>query len=150
MKSADDCRLLQEDLFKVYDWAEHVNMHFNVNFFECLRFRERPGDAPEHQYMALDNIPIQEKPHLRDLGVEISADLSFSTHIFKMVTAASRLSGWGLRSFKRRGVSVMSTLWKCIIQPGLDYCSQLWTPNFSRTLLEGDVHLVFWGSKERL
>ena len=23
----------------------------------------------------------------------------------------------------------MSTLWKCIIQPRLDYCSQLWTPN---------------------
>ena len=50
IQSSDDCRLLQEDLFKVFDWAEHVNMHFNVDKFECLRFRAKPGDAPEHQY----------------------------------------------------------------------------------------------------
>ena len=30
IKSATDRTVLQEDLMKVYDWASHVNMHFNV------------------------------------------------------------------------------------------------------------------------
>ena len=78
--------------------------------------------------MAPNAVPIQVKPHLRDLGVETSSDLTFNVHISKMVTAASRIAGWALRTFRRRGVGTMVTLWKSIIQPRLDYCSQLWTP----------------------
>ena len=129
IKSAVDCSILQADLLKVYEWAKQVNMHFNTDKFECLRFWSQTGDAPAHQYLAPDNVPIQVKPHLRDLGVEISSDLTFQVHISKMVTAASSLAGWALRTFRRRGACVMMTLWKCLIQPKLDYCSQLWTPD---------------------
>jgi hypothetical protein len=129
IKSVTDCTDLQADLMKVYDWASQVNMHFNADKFECLRFWAHPGDAPDHQYLAPANVPIQVKPHLRDLGVEISSDLTFKVHIAKMVTAATRLSGWGLRTFRRRSISVMVTLWKCLIQPKLDYCNQLWSPD---------------------
>ena len=114
---------------KVYNWATEVNMYFNTDKFECLRFRSHQKDAPEYQYMAPNDVPIQVKPHLRDLGVEISSDLTFNVHISKMVTAASRIAGWALRTFRRRGVGTMVTLWKSIIQPRLDYCSQLWTPD---------------------
>ena len=129
IKSISDCEVLQADLLKIYNWADEVNMHFNADKFECLRFFANQGDAPTHQYLAPDSAPIQVKLHLRDLGVEISSDLTFKVHITKMVTAASRLAGWGLRTFRRRSVTIMVTLWKSIIQPKLDYCSQLWTPD---------------------
>ena len=104
-------------------------MHFNADKFECLRFWAKPGDAPDYKYLAPDNAEIQVKPHLRDLGVEISSDFTFKVHINKTVTAASSLAGWSLRTFRRRGFSVMKTLWRSIIQPRLDYCSQLWSPD---------------------
>ena len=85
-------------------------MHFNADKFECLRFRGKIGDAPDFQYLAPDNAEIQVKSHLRDLGVEISSDMTFKIHIHKTVTAASHLVGWALRSFKRRGFTVMSTI----------------------------------------
>ena len=75
IKSAVDCDILQTDLLKVYEWAAHVNMHFNSDKFECLKFWAKPGDAPDHQYLAPGGVPIQVKEHLRDLGVEISSDL---------------------------------------------------------------------------
>ena len=34
-----------------------------------------------------------------------------------------------LRSFSRRSRYLMITLWKTIVQPKLDYCSQLWSPS---------------------
>ena len=33
-----DCQALQEDLASIYGWAEDVNMTFNADKFECLRF----------------------------------------------------------------------------------------------------------------
>ena len=127
--SVTDCTALQSDLLQVYRWAEQVNMHFNADRFECLRFWAKPGDAPDYKYLAPDNAEIQVKPHLRDLGVEISSDFTFNIHINKTVTAASSLAGWSLRTFRRRGFNVMKTLWRSIIQPRLDYCSQLWSPD---------------------
>ena len=90
-----------------------------------------PGKTvqPETPYLDPDGCPIEEKLHLRDLGVEISNDCSFSAHIEKTVAAANKLSGWGLRSFSRRSRHVMSTIWKTLIQPKLDYCSVLWSPS---------------------
>ena len=83
IKSAVDCTELQKDLAKIYKWAEHVNMHFNADKFECLRFWNQPGDAPDHDYLSPDGTKIQVKPHLRDLGIEISSNLSFKIHVTK-------------------------------------------------------------------
>ena len=109
-------------------------MHFNADKFECLRFWAKPGDAPDHTYIAPDDAPIEVKPHLRDLGVQVSSDLTFQVHVTMTVASASRLAGWGLRTFRRRSSGLMKTLWKCLIQPKLDYCSQLWSPNDQDTI----------------
>ena len=47
--------------------------------------------------------------------------------------------GWCMRTFKRRSETVMITIWKSLIQPKLDYCSQLWSPSdqASIAMLEG-------------
>ena len=72
---------------------------------------------------------IEEKPHLRDLGVEMANDLSFRVHIANVVTGANRLVGWSLRTFRRRSRLVMLTIWKSLVQSKLDYTSQLWSPS---------------------
>ena len=75
-----DCGVLQEDLNTIYSWAERVNMTFNSDKFECVRYWPG-GKAPDTQYLSPDLTPIEQKDHLRDLGVEISSDLKFNDHI---------------------------------------------------------------------
>ena len=123
-----DCPALQRDLQSIYSWAEEVNMIFNSEKFESLRFWPGKTVQPDIHYTAPDGTLIEEKTHLRDLGVELSNDLSFSLHIENTVAAASKLVGWALRSFRRRSRRVMLTIWKSLIQSKLDYCSQLWSP----------------------
>ena len=127
--SDTDCSDLQADLNVIYKWAETVNMKFNSDKFECLRFWADPSKAPPVQYLAPDSKPIEVKSDLRDLGVRISNTLSFDIHIENTVLAASNLVGWGLRTFGGRGRAVMLTLMKSLVQPKLDYCSQLWSPS---------------------
>ena len=78
--------------------------------------------------MAPDRSPIEEKASLRDLGVRISSDLSFTTQIEMTVDAGSNMAGWALRTFRRCGRQLMLTILRSLVQPRLDYCSQLWSP----------------------
>ena len=103
-------------------------MVFNSDKFECLRFWPGKSEKPDTLYLSPDNSPIEEKPHLRDLGVQISSDLTFSMHIEDTISSATQLVGWALRTFRRRSKHVMMTIWKTLIQSKMDYCSQLWCP----------------------
>ena len=124
----EDCEQLQLDLEQVYSWAEEVGMQFNAGKFELLRFWSDKEAAPDILYMAPDGSPIEEKECLRDLGVRVNTDLTFSTQIDMTVQAGSQMAGWALRSFRGRSKYLMLTLLRSLIQPRLDYCSQLWSP----------------------
>ena len=66
---AVDCPALQQDLQSIYDWAEEVNMTFNSDKFESLRFWPGKTPQPSLSYTAPDGTVIEDKSHLRDLGV---------------------------------------------------------------------------------
>ena len=124
-----DCSALQTDLAAIYSWAEEVAMVFNGDKFEVLRYWPGRLSKPDDPYLDPEGQPIEEKSHLRDLGVEMGNDCTFLAHIENTVAAANKLAGWALRSFQRRSKHVMLTIWKTMIQPKLDYCSVLWSPS---------------------
>ena len=59
---------------------------------------------------------FEEMEHLRDLGVDMSSDLTFSVHISNTVTADNKLVGLALHTFKRRSRLVMLPIWKSLVQ----------------------------------
>ena len=129
IQEEEDCAALQQDLEAVYSWADRVNMHYNEEKFEVLRFWADRSAAPDILYLAPDGGPIEEKDCTRDLGVQVSTDLTFSVQVDRAVAAGSHMAGWALRTFRHRGRGVMLTLLRTLIQPRLDYCSQLWSPS---------------------
>ena len=125
----DDCHLRQQDLQAVYDWAKVNNMEFNSDKFEHLRYTPRGTSVHEHIYLADNGSPIEESDTLRDLGVTMSNDGSFSTYIKEKSAKMKSKIGWVLRTFKTREKILMMTLWKQLILGDHDYCSQLWSPD---------------------
>ena len=59
--SEEDCDALQQDLDKVYSWAEEIGMVFNAGKFELLCFWLDREVAPDILYIATDGGPIEEK-----------------------------------------------------------------------------------------
>ena len=53
---------------------------------------------------------------------------TFDEHIEKVCKTVKQKSGWILRTFKCRKPHVMKLLWKQLVQPNIDYCSQLYMP----------------------
>ena len=69
----DDCQQLQCDLENVYQCADSVNMQFNSEKFEWVRYAP-DNKVPTFQYSAPDTTDIEKRDSLRDLGVILSSD----------------------------------------------------------------------------
>ena len=133
----NDASALQRDLEIVYQWAEDNNMSFNNLKFECLRFGPDLTLKATTNYTSPSGTIIDMKEHVRDLGVTMSSDGTFSEHIQKICLSARNMCSWILRTFSDRSTELMLITWKSLVLPILDYCSQLWCP-----LKKGDIQLI--------
>ena len=129
IETADDAVRLQQDLEQVYQWAERNNIAFNDTKFDLIRYGKNIELKNTTSYTSNINTDIEAKPTTKDLGVTMSATGDFTDHINGIVEVVKDLTAWILRSFKSRSRSVMLFLWKAIVIPRLDYCSQLWNPS---------------------
>ena len=106
MKTSNDPLQLQKDLDTIYQWAKDVNMEFNGDKFECIRYWPDPDFGAvfkaEFKYRNESGNEIEEKEDLEDLGVQLSNDLSFSKHIDMKVSSCRKLAGWIIRTFMCR------------------------------------------------
>jgi len=132
-----DTDLLQKDLEAIYQWARDNNMEFNSEKFECLRYGNNAEIKESTSYYSNTGSVIEEKEFVKDLGVIMSNNGGFTTHIDKVVQTTNSLVGWILRTFKTRDVQTMLTLWKTLCLSKLDYCSQLWSPT-----KKGDIQKI--------
>ena len=65
---------------------------------------------------------------LRDLGVLVSSDLSWSLHIRSIADKARQKASWVLSVFRTRSPEIMLTLHKSMVRSLLEYCCPLWHP----------------------
>ena len=56
IQNRQDFDILQEDLHKLYKWADHNNMEFNADKFEGVRY----GNKEKQYYLAPDDTPIKQ------------------------------------------------------------------------------------------
>ena len=129
ISNPEDMKELQLDLEAVYRWATSNNMEFNSEKFEHIRYKtSKSKEHCETPYLSNIGSPITQKEHLRDLGVTISDDATFSHYIEEKINKMKSKIGWVLRTFRTRDSRPMLTLWKSLILSEHDYCSQLWNP----------------------
>jgi hypothetical protein len=118
IRYAEDCLLLQDDLYKILDWSRRNNMKLHEQKFELLNhlhnskssFSELPffSETLHCKISGEDMLyPVEE---VRDLGVMVSADLSWSRHIDSMVSKARSTLSWVFSVFRTRDKDVMVTL----------------------------------------
>ena len=112
------------------------NMLFNDTKFEALRYGTNQELKESTNYLSNNGNEIKVKDFTKDLGVTMSSSADFKIHIESLVQTVKDLSSWILRSFKSRSKLIMLQLWKSIVIPRLDYCSQLWNPHQSNLITQ--------------
>ena len=129
IQNESDIESLQSDLETLYDWQKNNNMEFNSKKFEILRYGKDETLKQSSSYFTpnYEDI-IEEKESLRDLGVQMSNDASFSIHVETICSKVKQKSAWILRTFVNRKSWFLKFMWKTLVQPNIDYCSQLYFP----------------------
>ena len=128
IKTEEDMVILQQDLERVYSWAEENLMEFNENKFEQMS-HGNTKDVREGTYRTKSGKEIKPKETIKDLGVLISRDLSFKEHIDDVVQSSKIMSGMLLRTFETREERLMVTMFKSHIRSKLEYGSLVWNPS---------------------
>ena len=98
-KTIADREKLITDLKALIKWTEENSMEFNDDKFQLLQIG--PDSLLKLPYK-FNNLNIQKSSHVRDLGVYMSENLSFTYHITEMTINATNCASWLLRIFRTR------------------------------------------------
>ena len=129
VNSEEDIECLQKELQKLDNWAKENNMKFNGKKFQVVRYGQNEELKNSTEYFAGNFEEIIERfETIRDLGVQLSDDASFDEQVEKVVKKARQKSGWIFRTFYCRRPAFLKQMFKSLVQPHIDYCSQLWMP----------------------
>ena len=132
IKSKDDPKSLQEDIYRLSEWAHKWQLEFHPNKCRVLHVGEGNNNIYKLTETNCDKIP--ETRIEKDLGVLIDNKLSFSDHIAQAVTKANQILGLIRRSFQYLDRETFCLLFKSIVRPILEYGNVIWHPIYKRDI----------------
>ena len=102
-------------------------------------------------YIAADSSPIDMVTQTKDLGIIMSNNACFDEQVEAVITKGKRMSGWILRTFKTRAKLPMTTLFKSLVLPVMEYCCVAWSPDALEQVRKLEsVQRYFQGRREDL
>ena len=97
---------------------------------------ELPFICKQFQYWVSDTTVLRPTLQLRDLGVTMASDLSWTHYILNITSKARQKAAWVLSVFHSRSPEIMLTLYKSMVRSLLEYCCPLWSPTKVTDILE--------------
>jgi hypothetical protein len=123
IRSFRDHLLLQSDLKKLEVWAETWGMKFNAQ--KCYIMSTKKKSSYLYQ---LNNVFLTEVKETPYLGVLISSDLKWGTHVNKTSKKASSILGFLRRNLRNCPPENRRTAFIALVRSTLEYACVVWDP----------------------
>ena len=130
MSSRSSSATLQSDLNSLFQWSEDWKMSFNISKCQVLHMSRKRTPSHTHTNYHLGGQDLQVAIATKDLGVTVSNNLSWSTHISQMCAKANRTLGLTKRVCGKDIVDqeTRKLLYITLVRSQLEYASNLWSP----------------------
>jgi hypothetical protein len=128
VSSTDDCRLFQQDLYRLQGWCRQKKYDLNDGKCKSISFT-RGSIQLMFQYVIGDS-DIERVDVINDLGVLVDNRMTFVNHIESIVSKSARMLGFLKRmSSEFNDHYTYKTLYVAVVQPGLEYAPCVWSPH---------------------
>ncbi len=131
IRSATDLEVLRQDLDALSDWSTAWSMFFNVEKCKVMEFNKSGHSKLSGTELRMGesrsvlNFTSSEK----DLGVALSSNLKFSSHIRAQANKAVAILGQLRRTFRFWTDTTFRTLYCAYVRPHLEYAAVVWSPH---------------------
>ncbi|CAM1319506.1 Uncharacterised protein r2_g2786 [Pycnogonum litorale] len=123
--SDEDRHLLQSDLNHLSEWLKKWRLSLNIKKCACITF-SRKKDPGSFNY-ELDNQPVNRVTKIKDLGVIMTCDVKWSSHLQMSVNKAFKLCGFVKRqTYNFSSITAIRKLYVSLVRPILEYASVIW------------------------
>ena len=126
IESKDDPDILQEDLKKLEMWSKDWQMELNTEKCKVLRVTRKR--TPLVYDYTLHGKTLKSADCDKYLGVYITHDLSWNTHVSNIVNKGNRTLGVLRRNLQISSPTLKSIAYKSLVRPILEYSSAAWDP----------------------
>jgi hypothetical protein len=146
-----DIYSLQMCLDRLNNYVITNRLSLNVKKCFIVSFTRRTTKLISNRYH-IDNVELQRKETMRDLGVLYDSKLLFNDHVDLICGKARRMLGFVMRAGKYfKDPRTFTTLYNSLVRSNLEYASVIWNPHTAKlkTKLERVQHkfLRFVASK---
>jgi hypothetical protein len=126
LTSVKQSNTLQNDLKTLEKWELDWDMEFNPSKCQVIHVSRRKHPIPSQYY--LHNTLLESVTSAKYLGVDISNDLSWDTHINRSTKKANQTLGFLRRNIKVNSIPLKSMAYQTLVRPQLEYSSEVWSP----------------------
>ena len=128
----EDVEELQKDLIHLQSWSNDWQLKFNTDKCEAMRISKK-NDYSSAQYHLCGN-QLKAVSEVKDLGIYITSNLSWSMQANKCANKANSVLGFIKRTVGPKNPQLFSKLYKSLVRPILEYCSPVWCPHLQKDL----------------
>ena len=132
IRSQEDADILQDDLSKLERWSVVWQMSFNPQKCTVLRVH-RKRNPVRSNYQLLGHT-LEESQSSKYLGVEISSDLKWNSHIDAITSKANQTLGFLRRNLQKCPEKVKEQAYTALVRPHLEYASCAWDPYLKKNI----------------
>ena len=122
-----DAEKLQEDLTKLEKREQTWEMKFHPDKCQVLTITRKK--EPIHFDYVLHGHKLEHVQTAKYLGVTISHDMRWNTHVDNIVKKGNQALGFLRRNLQIRSEDLKTTAYNTIVRPHLEYSSSVWDPH---------------------
>ena len=145
ISSPQDYELLQCDVDTIQAYASTQRMTLNTTKCKFMFVSRKKKHSMPNFTISLNGLPLETITTFKYLGVLLSSDLSWSSHVHKICSKARQLLGLIYRRFYRHSnEQTLRQLYISLVLPHLEYASSVWSPHLQKdiALLEKTQHFA--------
>jgi protein tyrosine phosphatase (PTP) superfamily phosphohydrolase (DUF442 family) len=123
----DDSITLQQDMDNLAAW-EKMWVCSSIQK-KCISLSVTRSKTPFHTSYILKGHTLESITTAKYLGIALSKDMNWDTHINNIISKANKIIGFLRRNLPIQNTEIKTLAYKSMVRSNLEYCANVWSPH---------------------